>query len=205
MNTTSESVPEKGPKFHFDVSGRRHERAKEKENGRDRDRDRDPSPVLSQTRSLTVPAGWALIHFDGGSSNNGSMNTHSGAGSLIIRDGRTVWEKYEYAPGRTNNQAEYRALQMALEAAHSLGIKKAVCRGDSKLVIEQMSGRWKVKAANMLRSYGECKRAESEGEFDVVKYEHVYREYNRRADALADAAIARKETNESFCGAFRDV
>lgn len=172
----------------------------------ERKRDRDPSPLVdTQSQSLAVPAGWTLIHFDGGSSDNGSANTHSGAGALIICDGRTVWEKYEYAPGLTNNQAEYRALQMALEAARELGKKKLVCRGDSKLVVEQMSGRWKVKATNMMRSYAECKRAEIAGQFEAVKYEHVYREHNQRADALADSAIARKKNGETFDGVFKDI
>jgi ribonuclease HI len=87
----------------------------------------------------------------------------------------------------TNNVAEYRALIAGLEAAAAASARSVQVRGDSKLVIEQVAGRWKVKQEHLrpLRA----RARELLAGFDAVDLAHVRREYNRDADALVNAAL----------------
>jgi ribonuclease HI len=87
----------------------------------------------------------------------------------------------------TNNVAEYRALIAGLEAAVAIPSRGVKVRGDSKLVIEQVAGRWKVKEDH-LRPL--CARArELLAGYEHVDLGHVRREFNRDADALVNAAL----------------
>ena len=74
-----------------------------------------------------------------------------------------------------------------LTAACELGIKQVVVRADSELVIRQVTGRYKVKSPGLLPLYQ--KVLELSGRFDRISFEHVPREQNKRADALANMAL----------------
>ena len=87
----------------------------------------------------------------------------------------------------TNNVAEYEALIAGLEEARMLGARRVSVRADSKLVIEQVAGRWRVKQAH-LQPLMRRVRALLE-EFDHVDLLHVPREQNTDADALVNAAL----------------
>lgn len=90
-------------------------------------------------------------------------------------------------PHATNNQAEYTALIHGLEAAQRRGVDEIDIRMDSKLVIEQMSGRWKIRHENMkplARRAGDLLRS-----FRAHTLTHVPREDNAIADALSNKAI----------------
>lgn len=98
---------------------------------------------------------WWLV-FDGGSKGNPGL----GYGSYRIRDGDGVWTdpvKRIYGQRVTNNEAEYTALTEGLaEIARRCGDPAAIAveiRGDSKLVIEQLSGRWKLRSPNLIPFY----------------------------------------------------
>ncbi len=87
----------------------------------------------------------------------------------------------------TNNVAEYRAAIAGLERCHELGTREVTVRADSKLLVEQLSGRWKVKNPTLIRLHGEA-RALMKG-FEKVRFEHVPRERNRVADRLANRGV----------------
>jgi ribonuclease HI len=87
----------------------------------------------------------------------------------------------------TNNVAEYQALIAGLQKAAELGARRVSVRADSKLVIEQVAGRWKVKQAHLVPLH-RAARALLDG-FEHVDLAHVPREQNRDADALVNAAL----------------
>lgn len=87
----------------------------------------------------------------------------------------------------TNNVAEYRAAIEGLRRAGELGATDVVLRSDSKLLIEQLAGRWRVRHATLQRLHSEVRSLL--GRFDRVALEHVPRERNRAADRLANQGV----------------
>ncbi|MBQ0830120.1 bifunctional RNase H/acid phosphatase [Streptomyces tagetis] len=127
-----------------------------------------------------------VVEADGGSRGNPGP---AGYGA-VVRDaatGETVAEAAEYLGVATNNVAEYRGLVAGLRAAHALDPAASVhVRMDSKLVVEQMSGRWKVKHPAMKPLALEAAAVFPPGR---VTYEWIPRESNRHADRLANEAM----------------
>ncbi|MFC7510757.1 reverse transcriptase-like protein [Streptomyces thermocarboxydus] len=102
-------------------------------------------------------------------------------------DGETLAEAAEYIGVTTNNVAEYRGLLAGLRAARELDPDARVhVRMDSKLVIEQMSGRWKIKHPAMKPLAAEAATVFPP---DRVTYEWIPRERNAHADRLANEAM----------------
>jgi ribonuclease H / adenosylcobalamin/alpha-ribazole phosphatase len=87
----------------------------------------------------------------------------------------------------TNNVAEYTAAIRGLERSRELGATHLLLRSDSRLLIEQLAGRWKVKNATLQRLHHEA-RSLIKG-FEEVQLEHVRRERNVEADALANRGV----------------
>jgi len=87
----------------------------------------------------------------------------------------------------TNNVAEYTAALEGLQRAASLGGRRVVLRSDSKLLIEQLSGRWRVKHPTLIRLHERVRAVL--GQFESVAFEHVPREQNRHADRLANRGV----------------
>ena len=102
-------------------------------------------------------------------------------------DGQVLLERYGSLGTTTNNVAEYTGLIEALAAALELSATTVDVRMDSKLVIEQMSGRWQIKNPG-LRPLA-ARAAALAGRFETVTYEWIPRERNRAADALANRAM----------------
>jgi ribonuclease HI len=88
---------------------------------------------------------------------------------------------------QTNNVAEYTALLLALKEAHRLGATEVDLRLDSKLIVEQLHGRWRVKDAKMKVLHGEAK--ELLAGFERWNATHEPRATNKAADALANLAL----------------
>jgi ribonuclease HI len=88
---------------------------------------------------------------------------------------------------RTNNVAEYAGLVLALREAHRLGAQEIDLRLDSKLIVEQINGRWRVKDAKLQGLFAEAVR--HLGGFKRWKATHEPRARNRAADALANLAL----------------
>jgi ribonuclease HI len=87
----------------------------------------------------------------------------------------------------TNNVAEYRAALAGLARSAEVGATQVVLRSDSKLLVEQLSGRYRVKNPTLVRLHGEVRALLDR--FDQVRFEHVPRERNREADRLANAGV----------------
>jgi broad specificity phosphatase PhoE/ribonuclease HI len=136
-----------------------------------------------------------LVEADGGSRGNPGP---AGYGA-VVRDavtGEVLAEVADSIGRATNNVAEYRGLIAGLEAAAALDPEAVEVRMDSKLVVEQMAGRWKVKHPGM---------AVLKAEADVVtrrlprvRYTHVPRAMNSHADRLANEAMDAAERGEQW-------
>jgi ribonuclease HI len=88
---------------------------------------------------------------------------------------------------RTNNVAEYAGLVLALREAQRLGAREVDLRLDSKLIVEQLNGRWRVKNAKLQGLFDEA-RQHLAG-FRRWSATHEPRVRNRAADALANLAL----------------
>ena len=101
--------------------------------------------------------------------------------------GKTLSEISEAIGNATNNVAEYTAVKRALERVAELGADDVLIRSDSKLLIEQLLGNYRVKNPTLQRLHAEV-RARAK-RIPKVSYEHVPRERNVRADELVNLAI----------------
>ncbi|MFF8870896.1 bifunctional RNase H/acid phosphatase [Streptomyces massasporeus] len=127
-----------------------------------------------------------IVEADGGSRGNPGP---AGYGAVVsdAATGETLRETAEYIGVATNNVAEYRGLLAGLRAAHALDPEATVhVRMDSKLVIEQMSGRWKIKHPDMKPLAAQAARIFPPGR---VTYEWIPRAQNKHADRLANEAM----------------
>ncbi|WP_405629952.1 bifunctional RNase H/acid phosphatase [Streptomyces sp. NBC_00016] len=136
-----------------------------------------------------------IVEADGGSRGNPGP---AGYGSVVIdaATGETLVERAEYIGVATNNVAEYRGLVAGLRAARELDPSATVrVRMDSKLVVEQMSGRWKIKHPDMKPLAAEAARILPPGQ---VTYEWMPRERNKHADRLANEAMDAGKRGEQW-------
>ncbi|MFE7791161.1 bifunctional RNase H/acid phosphatase [Streptomyces sp. NPDC057460] len=140
---------------------------------------------MTQPRQFVVEA-------DGGSRGNPGP---AGYGAVVIDPvtGETLAEAAEYIGVATNNVAEYKGLIAGLKAAKALvpdasaeGALQVRVRMDSKLVVEQMSGRWKIKHPDMKPLAAAAARILPAS---AVTYEWIPREKNKHADRLANEAM----------------
>jgi probable phosphoglycerate mutase len=127
-----------------------------------------------------------IVEADGGSRGNPGP---AGYGAVVIdaSTGEVLAERKQSVGVETNNVAEYQGLLAGLSAARELGASKVAVRMDSKLVVEQMSGRWQVKHPSMrplARQASELVRS-----FDEVTFTWIPREQNKYADRLANEAM----------------
>lgn len=127
-----------------------------------------------------------IIEADGGSRGNPGPAAYG----TVVRDRATsqvLVEKAGYLGETTNNVAEYTGLIEGLKLAFELDADAVVeARLDSKLVVEQMSGRWKIKN-DALRRIAIDGQAIARGK--QVRYTWVPREQNKAADALVNELL----------------
>ena len=127
-----------------------------------------------------------VVEADGGSRGNPGP---AGYGAVVkdAATGQVLAERQAGLGHTTNNVAEYSGLIAGLTAARDLGATDVAVRMDSKLVVEQMSGRWKIKhppLQTLARQAGELVDA-----FGEVTFEWVPRALNKEADRLANEAM----------------
>lgn len=136
--------------------------------------------------SAPSPGRRVVIEADGGSRGNPGP---AGYGAVVFDavTGDVLAERYDYIGIDTNNVAEYRGLIAGLLAAKELGATEVSVRMDSKLVIEQMSGRWQVKHAVMRQLAREASTLLAD--FAETTLEWIPREANKHADHLANRAM----------------
>ena len=130
-----------------------------------------------------------IVEADGGSRGNPGL---AGSGTLVIDpdSGEVLAEIGIFVGIASNNVAEYRALIAGVTKALEIDPHAALrVRMDSRLVIEQMSGRWKVKHPDMVQLVREAHRILAHTE---VSFEWIPREQNSRADHLANEAMDKR-------------
>ncbi|HYO86756.1 MAG TPA: bifunctional RNase H/acid phosphatase [Dermatophilaceae bacterium] len=149
-----------------------------------------PPPEPDDRRS--GPSGRALlVEADGGSRGNPGV---AGSGALVrdARTGRLLAERAEPLGQASNNVAEYTALVLGLEMVLAIDPSAQVeARMDSRLVVEQMTGRWKIKHEDMRRLAADAgalaqQVAQAGGS---VEYRWVPRAQNAAADRLSNEAM----------------
>jgi ribonuclease HI len=132
-----------------------------------------------------APAGVHIANIDGASRGNPGPASYA----LILKDpaGKVVFQLGKKIGRETNNVAEYFALLAALDYAAKHGIKGLRIRSDSELLVRQMQGRYKVKSPNLKPLHERASKLAHQLEYFVI--EHIPRELNRDADALANLAL----------------
>ena len=137
-----------------------------------------------------------IIEADGGSRGNpgpaayGAVLKDADTGAVIAEDGTTLGVA-------TNNVAEYSGLVAGLRLAGQFAPGAEIeVRMDSKLVVEQMSGRWKIKHPDLQPLAGEANRIAPPG----TTYTWVPREQNQHADRLANEALDGKRQGVTVAG-----
>lgn len=142
------------------------------------------------------------INTDGGSRGNPGP---AGIGIVFFDDkSKQMHSHMECIGDGTNNEAEYTAIIRALEillkskwfSENNLSHKKVICRLDSKLVVEQINGKWKVKEAR-LKDFVVKIRAMIDQMHLHISFVHIPREENSAADALVNLALDEQAKNLS--------
>lgn len=127
----------------------------------------------------------AILFADGAARGNPGP---AGAGAVLLdADGRVVAELTRYLGTATNNVAEYSALILGLEEARRRGVDEIDVRMDSRLVVEQMRGLWRIRHPNMKPLA--LRAGQLLASFPRRSIRHVPRDDNAIADALSNRAI----------------
>ncbi|MDP2767513.1 MAG: ribonuclease HI family protein [Candidatus Methanoperedens sp.] len=125
-----------------------------------------------------------ILFFDGACRGNpGPM----AIGAVLMENGKKVKEVSKRIGMGTNNIAEWRALIEGLKLAKAHGCKELEVRGDSQLIIKQISGQYKVKSDNLIPLFNEARKLC--GGFDGLRFKWVKREENLYTDALSNKAL----------------
>jgi ribonuclease HI len=125
------------------------------------------------------------MYFDGCSKGNPGLG---GAGAVIYYNNDEIWNGSSFVGTNiTNNYAEYSGLIMGLQKAIDMNIKNLSVFGDSELIINHMTGKYKCNSLNLIELYEKSK--ELEGFFDTIQYTHIVRSLNKRADTLSNIAV----------------
>ena len=141
--------------------------------------------LFADSHSPAAPAGVHLANIDGASRGNPGPASYA----VVLRDpqGKIVLELAKNIGRETNNVAEYFALLAALDYATSHNISALRIRSDSELLVRQMQGRYKVKSADLKPLHERAAKLARQLQYFAI--EHVRRELNRDADALANVAL----------------
>lgn len=134
---------------------------------------------------MIEPGQRLILRTDGGSRGNPGP---AGAGVVIeSAEGTLLLQERKFLGRMTNNQAEYSALIMGLQTVARYQPQAVQVLLDSELIVRQMNGRYQVKDAGLLPLYQQAKQLAAA--LPVVRFAHVPRSQNYRADALANAAM----------------
>jgi probable phosphoglycerate mutase len=149
-----------------------------------RRREHIPSRLFAEPEH---PADIFTAEVDGASRGNPGPASYA----VIIRrpDGSVVYQLGKYLGRATNNVAEYFALITALDYCASTNILRLRVRSDSELLVRQMQGRYKVKSASLKPLHERALRQSKSLAYFAI--EHIPREQNSEADALANTALDR--------------
>ncbi len=131
-----------------------------------------------------------LVYTDGGSRGNPGPS----ASGVVI--GKPFNKKYsEYLGEKTNNEAEYEAVILALKKIKQLAGKDKIKNisitifMDSKLAVMQLSGKYKITSENIIPLFIKIHNLKTE--FLSIEYYHIFREKNKEADAMVNQELNR--------------
>jgi ribonuclease HI len=138
----------------------------------------------AETETRNRPAAYRA-NIDGGSRGNPGPASYG----VVIRDerGEIVAQLKKYIGRTTNNVAEYYGLIAALDYAQSQDVRALRIESDSELLVRQMLGHYKVKSPDLRPLFERAKKMSVT--FESFRIDHVYREQNSEADALANEAL----------------
>jgi len=124
-------------------------------------------------------------YFDGASRGNPG---EAGAGACIVDfdKGQILWKEFKYLGKRTNNEAEYEALILLLRELLNRKLYNCVVKGDSKLVVNQMLGNWKIREPRLLPLAEEALFLIDKTK---ARLQWIPRQENSLADSLSNQAI----------------
>ena len=147
------------------------------------------SPLTSRLKTQNpdakvYPISSHILNFDGCSKGNPGL---AGIGAVIYKDKEEIWAGSKFIGVKTNNYSEYSALIFGLKQAIQMEIDHLNVLGDSLLVINQVNGVYKVKSDDLRELNEEVN--ELKKRFKFIEFNHVYRENNKRADALSNIAL----------------
>ena len=138
----------------------------------------------------------AILRTDGGSRGNPGP---AGAGFVIEHDGEIICRGGRFLGSQTNNVAEYEALIWGLENVAALGFSEVTVFADSELLVKQVNGAYRVKNQGLKPLFARVV-ALLKG-FSRSRVEHVRREQNAQADAMANEAMdERVIVGDPACG-----
>lgn len=144
---------------------------------------------------MTPSASSVIVEADGGARGNPGP---AGYGAVVFdaATGAVLAERAEGIGNTTNNVAEYSGLIAGLQAALAVGASEVEVRMDSKLVIEQMTGRWQVKQPHLQAMAREATGLVSR--LGRVRFTWVPRARNKHADRLANEAMDAQATGSAW-------
>lgn len=144
-------------------------------------------PAAATAPPAAAAGGVIIAHCDGAARGNPGPGA---AGVVLTGSDGCETPLGEYlGPAVTNNQAEYRAVILALTECRRRGAARVNLFLDSELVARQLEGRYRVKDAKLIPLHAQADRLRRS--FAAVEIRHVPRERNRGADAAANAALDR--------------
>ena len=127
------------------------------------------------------------IYVDGGAAGT----KHVGVAAVARTDqGHFIGWMSKQLPQMTNNEAEYQAAMLGLGLARYLRVNRVEIRADSEVVVRQMTGISRVNSARLKPLHQRA--CQMVAHFDLVHFQHIKREHNMLADALASEAILGK-------------
>jgi ribonuclease HI len=108
---------------------------------------------------------------------------------ILSADGQLLTRRSKYVGMRTNNQAEYEALIVALQSASELHVQEVVCHLDSELIVKQLTGEYRVRNPVLKRLW--LKVQELKKHFRQITFKHVSREdrHIEEVDRLANQTL----------------
>ncbi|MFB6121087.1 MAG: ribonuclease HI [Halobacteriaceae archaeon] len=150
----------------------------------------DDKVVVQGSRPADITAviegggGRVHVYFDGACRGNPGP---SAIGWVLVSGDGIVAEGGERIGRATNNQAEYEALIRGLEVAADYGFDEVEIRGDSQLIVRQVTGQWDTNDPDLREK--RVRARELLDSFEEWSMTHVPREVNDRADDLANEAL----------------
>ncbi|MDD5377120.1 MAG: ribonuclease HI family protein [Candidatus Gracilibacteria bacterium] len=127
-----------------------------------------------------------LIYTDGGARFNPGP---AGIGVFITdENGKPLERRHKYLGIATNNQAEYQGALHGIRRGIELGATEIELRMDSNLVIEQLSGNFKIKNPELKIIFQEIQEILKSWN-GKIRYIHIRREFNKEADRLSNVAM----------------